>query len=484
MWFLDRLGLGSAYHISGAFRLEGRLDVEALEAALTELDRRHESLRTRFEEQDGELFQLVDAPRPVELQILDLSSLNSFDQAQQLQGLIKEETSRAFDLTSQRLLRTCLARLGDEDHILIATIHHIISDGWSMGVLTRELAALYDAYSQRHVSPLPEPELQYADYALWQRLWLQGETLERQVAYWRERLSGAPTALELPTDRRRPAMANHRGASIPVVLSKALSEALAKLGREKGATPFMVLLAAFQAVLSRWSGQDDVVVGVPITGRTRRQTEDLIGFFVNTLAMRTDLSGDPSFEALLARVKNGALEAYAHQDLPFEKLVSELAPARDLGRHPLFQVMFVLQNIPPVRLELNGVRLNVLEIESQTAKFDLTLTLSETAQGLAGSFEYATDLFDASTIERLANHLCRALEQVTTQPELKLSQLDLLSTAERHQLLAELNATEAPYRDQLCVHQLFEEQAAADPDAVALIYEDQSLSYGELNARA
>jgi amino acid adenylation domain-containing protein len=363
-------------------------------------------------------------------------------------------------------------------------MHHIVSDGWSLGVLTRELAALYEAFRRGRPSPLPEPELQYADYALWQRGWLQGEALEAQLAYWREKLSDAPAALELPTDRPRPPTASFRGASVRFAIPSGISNALSELARREGATLFMVLLAAFQTVLSRWSGQDDVVVGSPIAGRTHSRTENLIGFFVNTLALRTDLSGDPSFAELVRRVKETALGAYAHQDLPFEKLVAELAPVRDLSRQPVFQAMFTLQNTPQTRVELEGLTLTNLDSEGVPAKFDLKLSVSEPVEGLAASLDYAADLFEAATIQRMAEAFQRVLEQAVLEPQRRLSDLDLLSHAERRQVLVEWNNTAALEPVSRCLHELVSEQAEHTPEAVAVVYAGETLSYAELEARS
>ncbi|MBV8816907.1 MAG: amino acid adenylation domain-containing protein, partial [Acidobacteriaceae bacterium] len=345
--------------------------------------------------------------------------------------------------------------------------------------------ALYAAFSQDRPSPLPALPVQYADYAIWQRDWLQGEALERQLGYWRERLSGAPAALDLPTDRPRAAVQSFRGATQLIELSTELTKALSGLARAEGATLFMVLLAAFQVVLSRWSGQRDVVVGTPMAGRTHRATEGLIGSFVNTLALRTDLSGDPTFRSLLGQVRETALGAYAHQDLPFEKLVAQLQPVRDLSRQPIFQVLFALQNVPVESLQLPQLELRRVDSRrSTTAQVDLSLQLSEGPSGLRGYFQYATDLFDGSTIERLGGHFSTVLEGIVATPDARVSELPLLREAERHQLLTEWNATAADYPRDKCVHELFAEQAARTPDAVALIYEEIALTYGELDRRA
>jgi non-ribosomal peptide synthetase component F len=331
LWFLDQLGLaGSAYNIAAALRLEGALDVAALERSFGEVVRRHEALRTRLMVIDGQGVQVIDAPAAYRLEREDLSGLETEEGQARVAELARQDAARRFDLAAGPLFRATLLRLGDEDHVVLVTMHHIVSDGWSVGVLIREVGTLYAAYAAGRASPLAELAIQYADYALWQRGWLQGETLAEQVGYWKERLSGAPAALDLPTDRTRPAVASHAGGMVPFALSAELSGQLTELSRRAGVTLYMVLVAAFQVLLKRYSGQDDIVVGSPIAGRRRAELEGLIGFFVNTLVVRTDLSGDPSFLELLGRVKEVCLGAYAHQDLPFEKLVEELQPVRDL----------------------------------------------------------------------------------------------------------------------------------------------------------
>jgi amino acid adenylation domain-containing protein len=485
LWLLNRLQPGSAaYNMSTALRLEGELDLPAVERVLSELARRHESLRTRFGLADGQGTQVIDPPAPLPLGVVDLSALAGDDQAAETQRRVQAEAETPFDLERGPLFRASLLRLGAEEHVLLVTMHHIVSDGWSLGVLTRELAALYEAFRRGRPSPLPEPELQYADYALWQRGWLQGEALEAQLAYWREKLSDAPAALELPTDRPRPPAASFRGASLPFSVPQEVSAALSELARREGATLFMVLLAAFQTVLSRWSGQDDVVVGSPIAGRTHSRTENLIGFFVNTLALRTDLSGDPSFAELVRRVKETALGAYAHQDLPFEKLVAELAPVRDLSRQPVFQAMFTLQNTPQTRVELEGLTLSGLSADQVAAKFDLTLSVTERDQELFANLDYAVDLFDPDTVGRIAQALQRVLEQAAASPERRLSDLDLLGEDERRRLLVDWNNTDAPYPETRCLHELVGEQAGRTPEATAVICGERTLSYAELDGRA
>jgi amino acid adenylation domain-containing protein/non-ribosomal peptide synthase protein (TIGR01720 family) len=484
LWFLDQLGLvGSAYNMPLALRLEGALDVAALEGALAHLVERHESLRTRFVAIDGDPAQVIDPPGGFRLERTDLSGLEEAERREQARALQQAQADHIFDLAKGPLFRCGLINLGPEGHLLLMTMHHIVSDGWSMNVLTRELGALYEAFAAGRGSPLGALAVQYADYALWQRGWLEGEELERQLGYWRERLSGAPAALELPVDHPRPATPSHRGATHGVSLSAALSERLAALSREEGATLFMTLLAAFQALLARWSGSDDIVVGSPIAGRTHSQTEGLIGFFVNMLALRSRIDGRQSFRQLLAAVRQATLEAYAHQDAPFERLVAELAPERDLSRQPIFQVDFTFQASdasprPDPTSRPTG------ETRHQVSKLDLSLHLQETPEGLKGGFEYATDLFEASTIARLGEHLERLLAAIVAEPDRQLGELDLLGADERTLLLEGWNDTAADYPREQSLHALFAAQAARTPDAAAVVFEDEVLSYAALDARS
>jgi amino acid adenylation domain-containing protein len=391
---------------------------------------------------------------------------------------------RPFDLSNDCLLRVELLELGAEDHVLVVVMHHIVSDGWSMEVLVREIGSLYATFAQGQVPGLPELPIQYADYALWQRRVLTGEVLERQLGYWKRQLAGAPAGLDLPTDRPRPAVQSHCGASHAFRLSAQLTAALTELGRREDATLFMVLLAAFDVLLARWSGQDDVVVGTPIAGRTRAETEGLIGFFVNTLSLRGDVADDPTFETLLRRVKETALAAYSHQELPFEKLVEALHPVRDLGRHPVFQVMFALQNVPHRPTQMRGLSVQPFGDETTSAKFDLQLSMMEASGALWARFDYATELFEGSTIERLGEHFVRLLEGIVAAPRRLVSELGLLGEAERHQLVSGWNDTAASYPQQHGLHDLFAAQASRTPDAVAVTYEDEALSYAELEAQA
>ncbi|HYH80735.1 MAG TPA: condensation domain-containing protein, partial [Longimicrobium sp.] len=485
LWFLDRMEPGNAfYNLPNAVRLRGALDEAALERSLSEIVRRHEALRTVFAEADGSPVQVIAPFGGFALPVEDLSGLGEADREAAVRRRVGEEASRPFDLSAGPLFRAALLRLGAEDHVLQFSMHHIVSDGWSLGVLFRELSALYAAYLAGRESPLSELPVQYADYAVWQREQLAGGVLERQLAYWRERLADAPALLELPTDRPRPAVQRYRGATVPVALSPELLERLQALGRSEGATLYMTLLGAFQVLLSKYSGSEDIVVGSTIAGRTRKEVEELIGFFVNTLVLRTDLSGDPSFREVLRRAREVTLGAYAHQEVPFEKLVEELQPERSLSHSPLFQVMFALQKAGGGGGTLPGLSVRGVGAEHVSAQFDLSLELAAAPQGLLGGLYYSTDLFERGTVERMLGHLERVLEQVAADADVRLSRLELLGEAERALVLEEWNATDAAFPADQCIHQLIEAQAARTPDAAAVVAEESSLTYAELNARA
>ncbi|MGZ4134728.1 MAG: amino acid adenylation domain-containing protein, partial [Tumebacillaceae bacterium] len=489
MWFFEQFQAGTAtYNMPGAVRLTGHLDVQALERSLKAIWRRHEALRTNVAVVDGKAVATLNDATELVLTVRDLRELNDAsktDREVEMLRLSQEEAQKPFDLTNDALVRTTLLQLGDEEHVLLLTMHHIVSDGWSIGVFINEMAALYAAFLQGDEAPeLPALNVQYADFAHWQREWLQGDVLDAQLGYWKHQLRGELPVLQLPTDRPRPAVQTFNGASVPLELSATLTEALQQLSKREGVTLYMTLLSSFKTLLYRYSGQDDILVGSPIAGRNRAEIEHLIGFFVNTLVLRTDLSGDPSFRDLLGRVRQVALEAYAHQDLPFEKLVEEIQPTRSMTHSPLFQVMFALQNAPMSALELPGLTLNQLEADSGTAKFDLTLTLTETDRGLTGSLEYNTDLFDRATIERMAGHLQTMLEAIAVDASRTISALPLLTEFERTQLLVKWNETQAEYPTDACLHQMFEAHAVRTPDAVAVAFGDQQMTYGELNCRA
>ncbi len=485
LWFLNQLEPSSPfYNMSGAYILRGPLDVGALEQSLNEILRRQEALRTTFAIEDEHPVQVIAAAQVLTLPVIDLQDLSETERESQTLRVATEEGEGPFDLGRGPLLRAKLLRLGEEEHVLLLTIHHIVCDGWSVEVLFRELAVLYQAFSTGSPSPLPDLPFQYADFAQWQREWLTGEVLEKQLSYWKQQLQGAPALLELPTDRARPAAQTFRGARYSLMLSKALAERLNALSRREGVTRFMTLLTAFQMLLSRYTGQEDILVGCPIAGRNRQETEGLIGFFVNTLVLRTDLSGDPTFRQLLGRVREVALGAYSHQDLPFEKLVEELQPARTLSHTPLFQVIFSLQNASTQTRQLPGLTMTPLRVDRGTSQFDLILDMAEKAEGLSCLFTFSTALFDAATIARMGGHFRTLLEGIVVNPDQRLSELSLLTEAERHQLFVEWNGTKSDYPRSKCIHQLFEAQVERTPEVVAVEFEGERLTYRELNRRA
>jgi amino acid adenylation domain-containing protein len=485
LWFLDQYEPNSSvYNIPSAQRLRGTLDVAILERSLNEIIRRHESLRTTFSMVDGEPVQVIAPSVNLSLPIVDLSDQPETEREEEARRLAHEEARHPFDLSTGPLFRATLIRLAHDDHILVLTMHHIVSDGWSMGVFHRELSVLYRAFTNGEPSPLADLPIQYADYAVWQREWLQGEVLDRQLSYWEKQLEGVPAVLNLPTDHPRSAVQTYRGNRQSIEVTRELTQALKALSRKEGVTLFMTLLAAFQTLLYRYTGQEDIVVGSPIANRNRTEIEGLIGFVVNTLVLRSNFSGNPRFTELLGRVREMALGAYAHQDLPFEKLVEELQPERSVSHSPLFQVMFVLQNTPSATLELQGLTVKLVPVGGEAAKFDLTLSIHEVPEGLEGSLQYNIDLFDAATIKRMFDHFQTLLESIVADPEQQISDLPILTQAEQRQLLVEWNDTEKDYPSDKCIHELFEAQAEQSPDAVAVAFEDQQLSYRELNARA
>jgi amino acid adenylation domain-containing protein len=483
LWFLDRLEPGNPfYNLSAAVRLAGALDAGLLARVLAEVVRRHEALRTRFVTVDGEPAQVIAPAGRAALLVADLTALPPAAAAEAARAAAAAWVRRPFDLAREALLRAAVLRLSGRDHAVILTLHHIASDGWSMGVLAREVSALYTAFARGEPSPLPELPLQYADFALWQREWLEGEPLAALVDWWRQRLGGDPPPLELPADRPRPPVESHRGALLPVALPAALVAALAALGRRRGATLFGVLMAGFQALLHRTTGRRDPAVGFPVANRTRVEVEPLIGFFVNTLVLRADLPPGIRFAEHLDRVHEAALGAYAHQDLPFEKLVEALAPQRSLAHAPLFQVMLALQNAPPPALALPGVAASPFPLAHGASRFDWALFLGDAGGDLAGSFEYAVDRFDAPTVARAFGHLRALLAGAVAAPERPVAELPLLAAAERHQLLVEWAGEPAPAPPSLV--ERCERQARRAPAATAVRDGGVHLSYGELNRRA
>jgi len=484
LWFLDQLVPESAfYNVPLALRLTGALHLGVLQRTLNEVVRRHEVLRTSFAVEDGQPVQAINAEARVPLRVLDLTDVEE-GRSRQAHELIAEEARRPFDLARDPLLRALVIKLEDEEYAGVFTLHHIVSDAWSLGVLVREVKAVYTAYLAGEVSPLPELIVQYADYAVWQREWLQGAVLVRQLGYWKKQLQGATGRLELPTDRARRAVQKHEGARQTFTVPAAVLAGLQELSRAEGATLFMTLLAAWQVLLVRYSGQTDISVGSAIANRNRAETERLIGFFVNTLVLRTELNGELSFRGLLGRVREVCLGAYAHQDVPFEMLVEELQPERSLSHTPLFQVTFTLQNAPGEKLELPGLKLRPFGARTRTAKFELTLMLTETPQGLTGELEYKTELFAAETIERMALHYQHLLEGVVANPQERIRELPLLTTTETERLLVEWNDTGVEFANKKCVHELVAEQARRRPEAVALVQGETQVTYGELNERA
>ena len=483
MWLLNQLYPHSpAYNESTSVRLTGPLNVDVLERSFNELVRRHEILRTIFTIVDGEPVQIVQDTVNLSLTLVDLSAQPEAEQETQLHQLVTDEFQQLFDLGCGPLLRIKLLQLDGTTHILLLTMHHIISDAWSMDVIFKELAAIYDAFCHDRACPLPELPIQYADFAQWQQQWQHDEALQPHLEYWKQQLGGRLPVLDLPTDHPRPSMKTFQGARHYVALPNALHDSLKAVTHGEGLTLFMTLLASFQVLLYRYTGQDDFLVGSPIAGRNQPSVEGLIGCFLNTLVLRADVAGNPKFRDLLGRVREMVLTAYEHQDLPLANLVEELQPERELSRNPLFQIMFVFQNaqLP----ELPGLSLSPVQFDKEAAKLDLTLSIEETPQGLSGWWEYNRSLFDATTIARIAGHFLTLLEAIAADPDQRVLDLPLLTEAERHQLLVTWNDTQAHYPRQVCMHQLFEAQVEQTPDAVAVVYEDTQLTYQELNRRA
>ena len=491
MWLLHQLDPQSyIYNNYLAFTLTGKLDVAALEKSFNEIIRRHEILRTCFTVLEGEPVQVIVPYLDFTLPVTDLCDIPGEVQNVKAQELIINEIKQPFDLKSGPLYRISAFKLSEAEYRLVFVMHHIIGDSWSGGVMVRELAILYEAFSTGKPSPLPPLAVQYADFTLYQKDYLQGKVLEKLLKYWKQQLHNL-NVLELPSDRPRPAVETFRGATESLVLPRALTTAIQSLSQQEGVTFFMALLAAFKILLSRYTQQEDITVGSPIANRNVKQTEDLIGFFVNTLVLRSDLSGNPTFRELLQRVRDVTLEAYAHQDLPFEKLVEILQPEREFSHHPLFQVAFVLQNAPGSEFKLPDLSFRALPVSTETSKFDLTLYLEESTgwkqnnnSGLLALFEYNTDLFEADTIKRMACHFQTLLEGIVSNPDRKLSELPLLTEIERNQLLVDWNDTSIDYPEDKCIHELFEQQVEKTPEAVAVIFEREQLTYQQLNQRA
>ena len=483
LWFLQQLEPESAaYNMAFGVRLRGELKREAVEWSLNELVKRHEVLRTRFVEENGVAGAEVAEELKLGMEEEDLSGLGEEEREERVRGIAEGEARRPFVLGGEALLRARLLRMGEQEHVLVVTMHHMVSDGWSVGIMVREFAELYGAGIEGREPGLEELKIQYGDYAVWQREWLQGEVMEEQLEYWRKQLGGME-ALELGTDHARPAVMSHRGGVVAMQFSGEVTEKLKEVGRREGVTLFMSLLAVLQVVLSKYAGQKDVAVGTPVANRNRVEVEGLIGFFVNTLVLRTDLGGNPTFQEVVKRVRQVTLEGYQHQDVPFEKLVEELQPERNLSRSPLFQVMLALQNTGQRALQMQGLQVENYAIESGVTPFDVLLTLSETEEGLAGELRYARDLYEGETVERMAGHLCRVAEEMVRNPEQRVGEVSLLGEEEREQVVVEWNRTEREYR-QCCMPELFEEQAEKRAEAIGVVDERGEMSYGELNRRA
>ena len=484
LWFLDQLQPGSSsYNMPSAWCIVGPLDIDALRRGLSEIVRRHEVLRTTFHDADGQPVQVIAPKAELKLPVTNLGDLPKAE----ARRLVVEDAERPFDLLQGPLFRSSLLQLGEAEHVLLLNMHHIVSDGWSMGILFRELSALYAAYKGGRNSALEELAIQYSDWALWQREQLQGEVLQGQLSYWKRRLAEAPNALNLPTDRPRRARRSDAGATLSLVLCDRTVGDLEALARREGATLFMALLAVWKVLAYRYTAQPDVVVGSPIANRNRAETEGLIGFFVNTLALRTDLSGNPTFRELLGRVRETALGAYAHQDLPFERLVEELNPERDPSRNPLFQVTFSMDNTSVEEgLDLQGTSSEPVDVKSQTAKFELGLSVSgKTNTGLVAEFEFDTDLFDEGTVDRMLGHYGILLDAISANPDWRILDLPLLTGRERHKLLEKSSRdTKVNVSGDRCVHDMFEEQVERTPYATALSLEGEQITYLELNRRA
>jgi amino acid adenylation domain-containing protein len=488
LWVLSQFMPDSwLYQIPKAVRLTGNLDVPAMRATLNEIVARHESLRTTFKTIEGVPRQSIAESLSLETPVIDLSDLPEPDREAEAKRILSSEGRRPFNLSDGPLIRSLLLRLKDNEHILLVTTHHIVTDGWSMGIFHRELMKLYEAFAAEQPSPLSELPIQYADYAVWHRQWFEGSIYEKQLAYWKEQFATLPPVLELPTDHPRStshAYRAYRGETQTLHLSKELSRKVNEFCRAESATPFMTLLAAFKVLLHRYTGEEDIVVGSPIAGRCLAETEPLIGLFINVLALRVHLSGNPTFRELLTRVKDTALGAYAHQDLPFETLVRELHPDRTLANNPIFQVMFVLQNEPVPPLEFGGLTTSHVQVDNVTTNFDLTLDITERAEQFQIKFECNADLFEPPTIARMIGHFETLLAGIVDRPNQRLSDLPLLTETERRQLLVDWVDTKKPYPANKCVHELFEAQVTANPNSPAVICERERITYAGLNAQA
>ena len=483
LWFMDQYDHNASYNMPGAIRLFGGLNIEILENALLAIVSRHEVLRTNFVTINDEPKQVVHENPSCNLEIVNLSHLSKEDADKQILGYIHEESQKPFDLVNESLIRFILYTIKEEESVLFLNHHHIISDGWSSSILINEMTLLYDAFNNNKPSPLKELPIQYADYAIWQKEYLEGELLQKQADYWKSKLEGVGI-IELPTDKVRPKEQTFNGNRLPIHLNKDIIDKLNQLSRKNDATLFMTLLSVFKILLQKYTGQADICVGSPISNRTREEVEGLIGLFVNTLSLRSDVNPELSFNDFLGKVKATTLEAYENQDIPFEKVVDVVEPERNLSYSPLFQVMMVLQNNPVGDLKFSGLNIETLEFESAISKFDITLDFIETANGLYGNIEYNTDLFESGTIERMAKHFVVLVEQITENSQKQIKDVEILTSAEKHQLLVDWNDTKVDYPKEKCIHQLFEEQVEKTPDNVAVVFEEEKLTYRQLNDKS
>ncbi|WP_456439958.1 amino acid adenylation domain-containing protein [Caldithrix abyssi] len=485
LWFLDRLSEGTAnYNIPSAVRLKGHLNVDRLKQSIEEIVRRHEILRTTFEERRGDAVQVIHEHLKITIPTVDLSDLPEEQALRKARELARADALKPFDLEKGPLFRILLLKLNDNDHLVLFNMHHIITDGWSTGILVREMAAIYNALSDGKPSPLSPLPIQYADFTVWQQNWLQGEVLEKHLQFWQEYIGENPPVLELPTDHPRPAMQTFNGRSLRYDLPADLSQQVVKFSQKQGVTLFMTLLAAFQSLMHRYSGQDKILIGSPIANRNRSEIENLIGFFVNTLVFKAEFEHDLDFKTLVKQVRENTLQAYAHQDLPFEKLVEALQPERDMSHSPIFQVAFILQNMPSEQLKLKHITIESFPPENPTSKYDLTLYTGQCDNRLVCFWEYNSDLFEEATIRRMMQHFENLLRQATAHPDHKIDYIDFLTEQEKNWLFKEWNNTERPFPADKTVHALFEELAAKQHEQPAVQYEDQILSYDQLNRKA
>ena len=484
-WFLQQLeGEAYGYNIPIAIRLRGELKIGALQQSINEIIRRHESLRTNFVAVDGQPLQVIRPQLRISMPLVDLRSLSEGSRKMEIARLVNLEAQHPFNLAEGPLLRARVLRAAADEHILLLIMHHIITDGWSRGVLARELDILYSSFSDGQNSPLPELIIQYADFAFWQRQWLDGPLLDTQLDYWKQKLHDSPAILELPTDRPRPMVQTYRGASETLVISNGLSKKLNELSRKQGVTVYTTLLSAFDVLLCRYSNQTDILVGTYSANRNRSELEGLIGFFVNTLVLRTDLAGDPTFRELLARVRQVAIDAFAHQEVPFEKILEAMQVERARSHTPLFQVMMIYQNAAEGRLKLAGLDKSPVTLERTRANFDLTVVIQRRREGLQAMFEYNVALFDRSTVARMGGHFVTLLEDIVTNPEKRISDLRLLTDEEQRRLLVEWSSNKKEYSDEMRIIEAFEEQVRLTPHKVAAVSNDGVITFSELNERA